>query len=192
MDWSSVGKIVGTVAPLLGSVLTGPVGMAVTAAGMLAKALGTEATPDAIHQAIAADPEWAAKVRIAEDNNRTQLESLTIQMESNNLSDVNQTFREELKSEDRFVRWARPSMIWAISLSVVLEVIVAGLVVFIEPGQIANMATLFGAVAIPQGIAAAVCGVYMKKRSDDKMITAGMQPGIGGLLPTLIAKFQSK
>mgnify|MGYP003571059523 FL=1 len=60
-----------------------------------------------------------------------------------------------------------------------LEVLAAVAVVFIAPEQIANLGTLYGAISIPQSIAAAVCGVYMKKRSDDKLVAAGGTTGPG-------------
>jgi len=54
MNWKDVGKLVGTYAPLLGSLLPIPgAGMAGT---LIAKALGCDNSPEAIKAAISTDP----------------------------------------------------------------------------------------------------------------------------------------
>ena len=45
-----------------------------------------------------------------------------------------------------------------------------------KPDQMMSFVALCQAMSIPQGTAAAVCGVYMKKRSDDKMLKEGKEP----------------
>jgi hypothetical protein len=75
MEWKDVSEAIGKYAPaattLLGAaslipgagIVTGPAAMVV---GALAKAFGTDPTPDAIHAAISADPQAATKIYQAE------------------------------------------------------------------------------------------------------------------------------
>ena len=60
LTWSDVGKTVAGIAPLVGTALGGPAGGLV--GEMVARALGTDATPDAVTTAMAADPASAAKI----------------------------------------------------------------------------------------------------------------------------------
>ena len=63
MDWKDIAGMVGKAAPMLGTVLTGPLGTAVAVGGMIASAIGTDPTPDAVAAAIAADPAALARIR---------------------------------------------------------------------------------------------------------------------------------
>jgi len=64
MDWGDIKDAVASVAPTLGTALAGPAGGAV--GGLLASALGVEQTPEAVSQAIKADPQAAVKLREVE------------------------------------------------------------------------------------------------------------------------------
>jgi hypothetical protein len=77
MDWKTVGNIVGKSAPILGTLLGGPAGAAI--GGLVGSILGTEATPDAIHQAIAADPNKALELAQYELENKAKLQEMTLQ-----------------------------------------------------------------------------------------------------------------
>lgn len=61
MRWSDVGKTAARMAPALGGALGGPAGAAVGA--LVASAYGTASDPDAVSQAIAADPQAAVTLR---------------------------------------------------------------------------------------------------------------------------------
>lgn len=61
MDWSDVAETVARVAPAAGGALGGPAGAAV--GGLLARALGVAARPEAVAEALQADPEAAIKLR---------------------------------------------------------------------------------------------------------------------------------
>lgn len=66
MEWKDIAGAVGKAAPILGTLLGGPGGAAV--GGLIAHALGTQAEPDQVSQAIAADPAAALKLRELQDN----------------------------------------------------------------------------------------------------------------------------
>jgi hypothetical protein len=74
MDWKDVGGLVAKAAPLVGTVLGGPVGGIVGAAGALVgQALGCEPTPQSVAQAVQADPEAALKLKQLEVNYQSRL-----------------------------------------------------------------------------------------------------------------------
>jgi uncharacterized membrane protein YeaQ/YmgE (transglycosylase-associated protein family) len=71
--WDKIKDVVGSVAPMAGSMLAGPAGGAV--GSMLAAALGVSGTPDAVAAAIQSDPMAAVKIRqIEADLEQTRLE----------------------------------------------------------------------------------------------------------------------
>ncbi len=113
MDWKSVGKTIANVAPILGTLLGGPIGGAAgTAIKLISSSFGVEETPDAVYEAIKSDPEALAKVKIVELNNQVELQKLfvesqklEVQKEVSALAEVNATMRAESKSE----HWAQYS-----------------------------------------------------------------------------------
>ena len=113
MDWRDVGAIAGKAAPIIGTILGGPVGAGVGVVGsLLASTFGSENTPDAIHAAIAADPQAAVKLAQIEADNRTQLAQIAsqqaiaeIQAEAAKIQSVNLTMQAEAKSE-HWLQWS--------------------------------------------------------------------------------------
>lgn len=79
MEWRDLAGIVGKTAPLLGSLLGGPAGGAVGA--IVAAALGTGGTPDAVSQALTVNPDAAVKLAEVEASKAVQLQTLVIQAE---------------------------------------------------------------------------------------------------------------
>lgn len=113
MDWSSIGRIIGNAAPLVGSLLGGPAGGAVGA--LVACALGADNDPASVERALSADPAALARVRELELTQRTELERLAVQSEANRLAAdtasivaVNQTMQAETAANDPWSRRWRP------------------------------------------------------------------------------------
>lgn len=187
MDWGRVGGfLLENGLPLLGGVLGGPAGAA--AGKLAASALGLTADdPAAVLEAVTGDPAAIAKLRELEARHRHELESLSLQAEIRSIAEANATMREEIRSEDPFVRRARPAFLWVIAFSILVEVLIALIAVLMVPEALGSLAELYSALSIPQGVAAAMCGVYLKKRSDDKAVSAGVPPG-PGLIGALAAR----
>lgn len=79
MDWSAVGKRVISATPLLGTLLGGPAGAAVSAVGsMVARAIGVENSPEAVDAALAAQPDLFLKLKELENTHRERLEALAL------------------------------------------------------------------------------------------------------------------
>lgn len=86
MNWSDLKGVIGKAAPVVGTLLGGPAGMAV--GGLVAAALGTDNTPDAVSAALIGNPDALVKIRELETNSKVQLQQLAVTAESNRLADV--------------------------------------------------------------------------------------------------------
>ena len=98
--WDKIKDVVGSVAPMAGSMLAGPAGGAV--GSMLASALGVDNTPDAVADAIKTDPQAAIKIR--------QIEA---QLEQTRLEVRGQAVQAEATGDSWLQRNWRPlTMVW--------------------------------------------------------------------------------
>ena len=111
VDWKSVANTVGKLAPLLGTLLGGPAGGSVGA--LIASALGTDATPDAVVNALAVSPDAAVKLQQIEADKQVNLRALVEKQAEAELSAataqtvaINQTMQAEAVAE----HW--PSYSW--------------------------------------------------------------------------------
>ena len=84
MDWKDIAGVVGKAAPILGTLVGGPAGAAI--GGLIAAALGTGATPDAVQAAIAADPAAALKLAEYESDNKVKLQAMLFAHADNELA----------------------------------------------------------------------------------------------------------
>lgn len=190
MNWSDVGGIVAKAAPLVGSMLGGPAGGAV--GGLVAKVLGTDATPDAIGEALKADPAALERVRKLEMENEQELTRMHLEAETSRLTQVNKTMRAEAASNDGYVRRWRPTFGYAVALAWVVQAfgiigacLYAAIASPTEAGPIINaVGNMVSALGMQWAVALSVLGVNVAKRSQDKQVAAGQQPG-GGLLGAL-------
>ncbi|QTD91748.1 hypothetical protein [Burkholderia anthina] len=102
--WGDVAAAVSKFAPILGSAVPGVgtiVGAGVgLAAGVIAKALGTEPAPDSILAAIASDPEAAAKLRQAELDHERDLAQISAQREQAQLAYEQSIYAAEAADRD--------------------------------------------------------------------------------------------
>lgn len=193
MDWKDVAGIVGKAAPLVGTLLGGPPGAVV--GGLVASVLGVEAKPDAVAEAMRADPEAALKLAQLQNEHARELRRMALEAAANAMAEetarireANETYRTELASSDGYARRMRPTFGYVVAGSIAVEVLLAVYVVVFDPAQLPNLVLLFQALAVPQGIALAVLGVYVKKRSDEKALDAGVAPPAGGMLGGLFGR----
>lgn len=98
MNWSDIGSLVGKAAPIVGTLLGGPAGVAVGA--LVASALNVPNDPDAVNVALAGNPD--AMIRIAElqTNARVELEKLTVQAETIRLQAAGAQYAAEAADRD--------------------------------------------------------------------------------------------
>jgi len=86
MKWSDISGLVGKAAPLIGTVLGGPAGATVGA--MVASALGVDAEPAAVSQALHSDPEAAVKLKQLQLDNEKDLRAHAFKVLDAELKDI--------------------------------------------------------------------------------------------------------
>lgn len=155
MDWSKVVGLVKTAAPLLGTCIGGPAGtaagaLASGAISLVASAFGVEESdnPEAIYNAIQADPDAIIKLKQIELNNKTELERIALQRDQASLADIQNARMREIEM-------AKATGKKDINLYVLAWLIIAGffslviLLMFIDMPEDSNgvIFLLFGALA---------------------------------------------
>lgn len=194
MDWKDIGKLIAKAgAPLLGGAIGGPAGAKLGA--VVASVIGAEeATPDAIAEAMAVNPEAAVELRKAELEHATELRRMAMQerladlhADSQNKSDINKTMRAEYLAHDTYSgRW-RPTFgyVMAFNMAVVSLAAAAAMVLVVlkHPEKIGEV---FGAVTALFSVGLAVLGVNIRARSVDKAVM--QDKSAGGLLDAIAAR----
>lgn len=100
MDWKNLAATVSKVAPMLGTLVGGPIGGAAgTAIKLIAGTLGVEETPDAIEAEIRANPDALLKLKEIEANSKVELERLVLEQEKARLADVSDARGRQVEHE---------------------------------------------------------------------------------------------
>lgn len=181
MNWGDIKNAIGKAAPIAGSLIGGKAGEAV--GGMVASALGVENTPEAVDNALKNDPEAMIKLQAMEQEHAREMRSMLLESETAKLSEVNKTMRAEAAANDAFVRRWRPTFGYAVAVTWVMQ---SGAIAWAMVGSPENASSIINATTAltPMwGIALAVLGVNVHKRSQDKQVQAGQTPsGLLGML----------
>jgi len=177
--------------PLLGAALPIPGGLAIGTA--LANAIGSPSgKPEDILQALSANPAALQAAREFQAKHEERLLELTTQAEiearkadSADIAQVNQTMREESKSE-HWLQWSwRPLNGLTLALGSLLLVvgvlIMAGMAVYQKDFATLNaIPTIVMAVTSALAVPGAVCGVTAWHRGVKQRIEAGEVRAVGG------------
>ncbi|MDN3524338.1 3TM-type holin [Halomonas sabkhae] len=194
IDTEALSSAVSKGAPILGSLIGTPATGA--AVGMIAKALGTDANPDAIVQELEHNPEAANKLAAVEREHERELTRMNLEAQTARLGQVNRTMRAEAASNDAYVRRWRPTYGYLTAAAWFIQMtgftVILGVVAFRTPGELASVVGALGAVLSALlglwGIALAVLGINVRERSKDKQVAAGQRPkGFMNALATRIA-----
>ena len=193
MDLFDIGKIgkqiIGLGAPLLGRAIGGPLGGA--AVDIIASALGTsDKSSEGIKIALERlDPD-AAKAKLAEADQEwaktIAAEAATARVVAH---EIGQTSRAEVGSDDKFVRRARPSVLWVFSFlsalfGLILAFSVAAIVYRFDAAGIATAMTavvgIISSIAMLLGVVAFPVTGYVMSRGREKQIamTGQQNPGV--------------
>jgi len=182
--WDSIKGMVASAAPLIGGAIGGPFGGA--AGKIIASALGTSEDPDEISKALQNDPDALVKIKQAEMEHQRELRQMTLQAETERFSQQHQTIRAELDSDNFYKSGWRPTIGWVLALSLAAIMASLATAIFRNPASAADVMTAASGVLM---FMAGLLGYNAKKRSDDKMVKAGLQPkGIGEALQGLFGK----
>ena len=179
--WGSIKTIVGSAAPMIGTLIGGPAGSVV--GGMVASALGVENTPSAIEQELKSNPQALVKLKQLESDERIKFKELSfkhaeIESEERQLSIVQQhaTMQAELASNDPWVRRWRPTFGYAVCLAWCLLFFGLAYAMVMHPKSAADLVGAVVALTPLFGIALSILGVSIHKRSVDKQVSAGLKP----------------
>lgn len=179
--WDNVKKIIGTAAPMIGTLIGGPAGTAV--GGMVASALGVENTPNAIEQELKANPEALLKLKQLESDERVRLRELSVEQSKieseerrNQLTQQHATMQAELASNDPYVRRWRPTFGYAMCVAWCLLFAGIAYALVASPEHAAEMINAVVALTPLFSVALAVLGISIHKRSQDKQVAKGVKP----------------
>jgi len=185
MDWGNVANLVKSAAPLVGTVLGGPVGAAAGVIGGIASLFGTEPEPDKIEAAIKADPEALVKLKQFEIQNQTDLQKLAIQCSTQITLEVNKTMQTESKSDKWWVSGWRPfwgfiSGIAFLALVVFVCILAYDIIKSKDFTALNSLPMLVGAFSTLFATPMAILGVASWHRGKEKRVKAGEvnQPGL--------------
>lgn len=178
MNWKELGNKIASSAPLLGSALGGPLGGGL--GSLVASVFGAESEPDKIMAAIQADPNAAVKLQEIESQERVRLREIvadqtkvSLQEETKRLQSVNETMRNEAKSE-HWLQWAwRP--LWGV-ISAAAFFVVSSFVCYLaykavmegEPAAMQMIPQLIGSMTMLFGVPGAILGVASWHRGKAK------------------------
>lgn len=157
----------------IGIVIGGDRGEKIGAAvgSIVSGALGIPDTPEAVAQAIKDKPDEVKAAIIAHSDDLTKA---LIAADADALRIANETARAELASESLFVKWARPSCIWAVSFATaifaaVMAAVGVRVVAYGDSAPLAAIANLASTMIVELGPAGAAAGIYAWRRSDEKL-----------------------
>ena len=192
MKWSDVGNFLKGSLPVLGTALLGPAGGMI--GGLVSSMLGADESPDQVMAKLREDPQAILKFKLAELETNKDVLIACQEQTTRQLEIVNATMREETKSEDAFVRRWRPFYGYCVAISWLIQMIgftfVFGYTSIVNPDKlmlvIQQFAVLSGSLIALWGIALAVLGVSVHKRSLDK------QTNLEGSAKGLLSKFLGK
>lgn len=174
MDWKDVAGSVGKYAPLLGTLLGGPVGAGVAAVGgLVASALGVGNTPDEVSQALATNPDAAVRLKQIESDRQTHLQEMVADLAKaeldaavKNAGDINTTMQAEAKAEHWPTYSWRPAIGFAVAFDLVLSIVVCGVAYIgvmsgrVKPEILAYLPGMLGAMAaLVVGVASPILGI---------------------------------
>lgn len=178
IGWKKVGRVVGSVAPLLGRVLAGSAGGA--AGQIVADLLGVKPKPEEILEALGKQGDSEKILIAAELQHRAQLHTLLLEASKAELAAatqatqmVNKTMREEMQADHWFYRSWRPLAGWCVMLAFFSVVVNALALVWLRPSSIVYLTNFLSSSTLLWTFAFGVVGVYVHKRSVDKQLQAG-------------------
>jgi VIT1/CCC1 family predicted Fe2+/Mn2+ transporter len=126
MEWKNLSDIVGKSAPILGTLLGGPAGAAIGA--IISSALGVENSPEEIKSKLEMDPALCVKLAEIESTQLIRLQELALENSkseisaaSQNISEINETFRQEIKAEHWIIYSWRPAIGFSVAIAIVLS-----------------------------------------------------------------------
>ncbi len=181
MSWKDVSKVIGNVAPVIGSLIGGPAGGAI--GSVVSSLLGTKNSPDEIINALKTNPEALVKLKQYEMQHKEKLKELQLQAvkmqmdkDSADLSTVNATIRAEMAQQDNYTKRWRPTLGYAVTFSWVTTWLAIVYTIIFNTAYAQKVILAITQTTTLWSVALAILGVSVWKRSTDKAIIAGTTP----------------
>jgi len=86
------------------------------------------------------------------------------------LSEINQTIRAEVASEDKYVRRMRPTFGYLMALTWAAQMFGIAYIIIFDTQKAGAIMAAMGSLSAIWGIGLSVLGIYVYKRSDDKKL----------------------
>ena len=131
LSWSDVGKAIAGIAPVLGTALGGPAGAVV--GSLVASALGTSSSPDAVNAAIAADPASAAKILQVQTEHQEALVKMQTDYQTNLDTQRGEVIQAEAKSDSWMASNWRPILMLTFTAIVAMNWLILPVVSWFGP-----------------------------------------------------------
>ena len=158
------------------------------AAKLVASEIGGDPqSPDELARRLeSADAASIARLKALEERNRHELERLVIENETARMTEINRTMRVESRSNDPYVRRWRPTLGYIFAIEMAL--LFGGLfyVVVFRTDKAIEIITAAANLGWIIGVQAAVLGVSVVQRSNDKKVAAGQPTGLVNGLANLL------
>jgi hypothetical protein len=122
LTWSDVGKAIAGVAPIVGTALGGPAGAIV--GSMVASALGTDSTPDAVTAAMAADPTNATKILQLQNQHEEALKQMQLNYATAVVNAQGGVIKAEASSQSWMASNWRPILMLSFTAIIVVNYLV--------------------------------------------------------------------
>jgi len=185
MSWRDAVEEVAKYAPAVAAALGGPAAGGITAGAsrMVTGLLGVEDSPAGLVGAMQDTEKRAELIRINNEHRekferlRLDAEAAQAAEETARLAEVNETIRTEAKADDAYVRRWRPTFGYLVAVSWALQSIAIGWTIIATPEEAGTVAQSITALTPMWSVALAVLGINVHKRSQDKQVAAGQQPG---------------
>ena len=175
--WSAVARLVGSAAPILGSILAGPLGGA--AGSIIASVLGVEARPGAVLDALNKSEDRDVVLRRIEEDHRNELIKLQLEAETARLREVNTTMRAELTSGEWFQKAWRPlwGFLSAFGWFGIVAATVWSMLTAADAAMLTALSGLLGSMTVVFAVPGAIVGVTAWGRSNEKIaLSSGDAP----------------
>ncbi|WP_188051994.1 3TM-type holin [Azospirillum sp. Sh1] len=129
-----------------------------------AKAVTGQSEQDAILTALRADPAAVAKLQEA----FIDYEKTVLQEETKRIDSINETIREEVRSEHGYVRNMRPTFGYAMAFTWVIQMLAVTWAIVMTPAEAARIIQAVAELGFMWAVGLSVVGVYVWRRSDEK------------------------
>ncbi|MCB9974205.1 MAG: ribokinase [Rhodospirillales bacterium] len=88
------------------------------------------------------------------------------------ISEVNQSLRAEVATEDKYVRRMRPTFGYLMALTWAAQMFVVAYVIVFETDKAGVVLAAMGSLSAIWAVGLSVLGIYVYKRSEDKLLSA--------------------